>query len=104
MFDGLLENMKEQEAALRKKMSEEKVEDSLQGITIMGNANLDIESISVDESYLQPEKKEELEDVLVACLANWKKKAEGISEKLSAGMVEGILPPGLDDLFQNFKS
>ena len=103
MFEGLLENMKEQEAAMRQKTAETKIIDSLQGITIHGNANLDIESIDLDARYLSPDKKEELQEVLVACLANWKTKAEQEAGNLSAGMVDGMLPPGLDDLFKKMK-
>lgn len=103
MFEGLLENMKEQEAALRQKMAETKITESLQGITIHGNANLDIESIDLDAQYLDLNKKEELEDILVACLANWKTKAEQEAGNLSAGIVDGMLPPGLDDLFKQMK-
>lgn len=103
MFDGLLENMKEQEAALRLKMQELIIEESLQGVRIEGNANFDIHQITLDESLLSAEKKEELEDLLVTCFSAWKAKAEKEAADLSAKMVEDVMPPGLDDLFKNFK-
>ena len=103
MFDGLLENMKEQEAAMRARLAETMAEETMQGIFISGNANLDIHKIEIDESLLDPERKEELEDRLIACFSAWKAKAEKVASDVSAKLVDDILPPGMDDLFKNFK-
>nr|MBP6695872.1 YbaB/EbfC family nucleoid-associated protein [Saprospiraceae bacterium] len=64
MFEGLLENMKEQQAAMQKKLQALEVSSSLQGITIQGNANLDISQIQIDDALVDITRKEELIDLL----------------------------------------
>jgi DNA-binding protein YbaB len=88
---------------MRAEMKKSRVEESLQGIQVSGNANLEIDKIDIDAALLHPDRKEELEDLLIACYTSWKSKAEKMSEEVSARVVDQMLPPGMDDLFKNFK-
>lgn len=103
MLDDFLESMKNQEAALRARLAEITSEETLQGVYISGNANLEIHKIDIDENLLNPESKEELEDRLIACYGTWKSKTEKTASEISSGMVDDMFPPGMEDLFKNLK-
>lgn len=103
MLDDFLESMKEHETALRARLADTISEETLQGIYISGNANLDIHKIDIDENLLNPERKEELEDSLIACYGAWKSKTEKTASEMSSGMVDDMFPPGMEDLFKNLK-
>ncbi|MBK6365115.1 MAG: YbaB/EbfC family nucleoid-associated protein [Saprospiraceae bacterium] len=103
MFEGLLENMKEQQAAMQKKLQALEVSSSLQGITIQGNANLDISQIQIDDALVDITRKEELIDLLITCISEWKDKVEKQASEISENLVNDMMPPGFDDMFKNLK-
>ncbi|MBK8623378.1 MAG: YbaB/EbfC family nucleoid-associated protein [Saprospiraceae bacterium] len=103
MFDGLLDNMKEQEAAMQQKLATTRVSANVQGITMEGNAAMTLDHLHIDQELLHPDKKEELEDLLITCFTEWKNKVDKLASEYSQAMVNDILPPGFDDLIKNFK-
>jgi DNA-binding protein YbaB len=103
MFEGLLENMKEQQAAMQKKLQSLEVSSTLQGITILGNANLDISQIIIDDALMDISRKEELIDLLITGIAEWKDKVEKQASQISENLVNDMMPPGLDDMLKNLK-
>lgn len=55
----------------------------------------DLKSISIDQSIIDPEEKEMLEDLIVAAYNDGKSKADAASQESMSGALGGLsLPPG----------
>ncbi|MFZ1704564.1 MAG: YbaB/EbfC family nucleoid-associated protein [Saprospiraceae bacterium] len=103
MFDGFLENMKEQESLLHEKLKNITVVEKTQGVQLSGNADMQMDQISIDPVLLNPDRKEELEEILISCFSSWKIKVDKEASALSANIVNELLPPGMDDMLKKLK-
>ena len=98
-------NMMKQAQQLQKKMSD--AQEKLKSIEVEGtsggglvkviaNAKGDINRISIDDSLIQKEEKEIMEDLIVAAINDSKQKGEIASQEEMKSVTGGIpLPPGM---------
>ncbi len=101
MFGDLMGNMEEKQKAMKEKLEAIQIAESLEGINISGNGNREILNISIGEEYFNPERKEELEDLLLVAFNNLLTKISEEEAKESQNMISQILPPGMEGLFGN---
>jgi DNA-binding protein YbaB len=99
MFGDLMGNMEEKQKAMKTKLESIHLTENLEGIQLKGNGAREILNISIDEGYLKPEKKEELEDLLLVALNNLLDKMSIEEARESQNMISQMLPPGLEGLF-----
>ncbi|MEE9437773.1 MAG: YbaB/EbfC family nucleoid-associated protein [Saprospiraceae bacterium] len=99
MFGDLMGNMEEKQAAMKAKLQQIVIRESLEGITISGNAAREISNISIDEKYLKLENKEELEDLILVAFNNLLDKIASEEASASQSMINDILPPGMAGMF-----
>lgn len=92
-------NMEEMQQAMKEKLSGVALEESLDGIVVKANGNKEITHLAIDESFLDPERKEELEDMLIVAINNIVDKASIEEAKASQEMINEMLPPGMSGLF-----
>lgn len=101
MFGDLMGNMEEKQKAMKEKLEAIQIAESLEGVNISGNGAREILNISIDEEYFSPDKKEELEDLLLVAFNNLMDKISAEEAKESQNMISQILPPGMEGLFGN---
>ena len=94
-------NMEEKQKAMKAKLQTIEVEEVLEGIKLKGNGAREVLNISIDKEYLNSEKKEELEDLLLVAFNNLLEKIAVEEAKESQNMISQILPPGMEGLFGN---
>ena len=99
MFGDLMGNMEEKQNAMKAKLQAIQIQENLEGIDLSGNGAREILNISIDKAYFDPEKKEELEDLLVVAFNNLLEKIAVEEAKESQNMISQILPPGMEGLF-----
>lgn len=92
-------NMEEQQKAMKQKLETIQISEKLEGIEITGNGAREILNISIDGTYLNPERKEELEDLLLVAFNNLVEKISAEEAKESQNMISQMLPPGMEGLF-----
>ena len=101
MFGDLMGNMEETQNAMKAKLQTIEIEEVLEGIKLKGNGAREILNISINEEYLNSEKKEELEDLLLVAFNNLLGKISVEEAKESQSMISQMLPPGMEGLFGN---
>lgn len=100
MFGDLLGNADKMQAEMRTRLKSVPVEISYEGIIITGTAAREINNVFVDENLLNPESKEQLEDILVAGMNRFIEKVTTAEAEASAHMMKEMLPPGFENLFK----
>jgi len=101
MFGDLMGNMEEKQKAMKEKLEAIQISESLEGVKIEGNGAREILNISINEEYFNPERKEELEDLLLVAFNNILGKIAVEEAKESQNMISQMLPPGMEGLFGN---
>jgi len=101
MFGDLMGNMEEKQKAMKEKLQAIQITENLEGINISGNCAREILNISIDEGYCSPDRKEELEDLLLVAFNNILDKISAEEAKESQNMISQMLPPGMEGLFGN---
>lgn len=101
MFGDLMGNMEEKQNAMKAKLQSISVTENLEGIEIKGNGAREILNISIKEEYFSPDRKEELEDLLLVAFNNLLEKIAVEEAKESQNMISQMLPPGMEGLFGN---
>ncbi len=101
MFGDLMGNMEEKQKAMKEKLQAIQITENLEGIDISGNGAREILNISINEDYFNPERKEELEDLLLVAFNNILDKISAEEAKESQNMISQMLPPGMEGLFGN---
>ncbi|MDF1695592.1 MAG: YbaB/EbfC family nucleoid-associated protein [Saprospiraceae bacterium] len=101
MFGDLMGNMEEKQNAMKEKLQSIELEEKIEGISISGNGAREILDIEIDQEYFKPEKKEELEDLLLTAFNNLLDKIAVEEAKASQSMISDMLPPGMEGLFGN---
>ena len=65
-------------------------------VTIRMTAKMDVKAIKIDPSLMKPDENDILEDLLIAALADAKRKAEAAMAEKMQSLTGGMgLPPGL---------
>lgn len=99
MFGDLMGNMEEQQKAMQEKLAQIELTEETEGITLTANAARELLNITIEEQYFDPERKEELEDLLLVTFNNLLQKVSIEEAKASQSMINDILPPGMSGLF-----
>ena len=94
MFGDLMGNLEEQQNQMKAKLMQVVISESVQGITVSGNATKTIDSINIDETLFAEGDKEMLEELLLLCVNRFIEKAIQVEAE------ETMLPPGFGDLFK----
>ena len=85
--------------ASKSKLADLTVEHERDGIRVICNGNRVVMDIDISPDLLQADRKEELEDVLIAVINEAMAKADEDSSKAMKDMAGKIMPGGLDGLF-----
>lgn len=101
MLDGLLGNMSEKQAEMKKRLAEETVEASVEdgAIVVKANANREIIDISIDATKIEPTDLEKLQDLLVIATNEVLNIAAEREAAEAQKMISDMIPPGLGGLF-----
>jgi DNA-binding YbaB/EbfC family protein len=100
-FMGLMKQaaeLKSKMEAMQAELDHIEVEGAAGGglVTIKMTAKGDVKAISIDPSLLKPEEKEIVEDLIIAALADGRRKAEAVMQEKMKGLTGGLpLPPGM---------
>jgi DNA-binding protein YbaB len=97
---GKLGEAKQKAEEMKLKLEAITVEGNAQGVQVVANANKKIISISIPPELLNPENKEQIEDLLMVAFENAMNQAENISAAEMRAMMGGMMP-GLGNLFGN---
>lgn len=98
MFGKLAEAQQKAEE-IKKRLELITVEGKAEGITVTATGNKNIKRISIDPSLLTPERKEEVEDLLVIAIERALQQAENVSAAEMKNLMGSMLPGGLGSLF-----
>jgi len=100
MFDNLMGNMEEKQAALKQKLTDMTVEVEMAdgGITVESNCNRQITNITLDPEKLDWNDKEQVEDLLMVAINRVLEKAANKEAVESEKLLKEMLPPGLGDM------
>ena len=101
MLGDLMGNMEEKQKAMKAKLQTVEIEEVLEGIKLKGNGAREVLNITINEEYLNSDKKEELEDLLLVAFNNLLEKISVEEAKESQNMISQMLPPGMEGLFGN---
>lgn len=93
-------NLEEQQNQMKAKLLQVVFSESVQGITVSGNATKTIDSINIDETLFAEGDKEMLEELLLLCVNRFIEKAIQVEAEESQKLMETMLPPGFGDLFK----
>jgi len=99
MFDmmGKLNELKKNVEETKAQLSEIEIEGESGGglVRVKGNAMRQISQIEIDDALISPERKEELEDLLVVAINRMLDKARIREEDELKKAAGGLIPPGL---------
>ncbi len=100
MLDGLLGNMNEKQAEMKKRLAEEIVEASVEdgAIIVKANANRQIIDVSIDTAKIDPMDLEKLQDLLVIATNEVLNIAAEREAAEAQKMISDMMPPGLGGL------
>ncbi len=100
MLDGLLGNMNEKQAEMKKRLAEEIVEASVEdgAIIVKANANREIIDVSIDTAKIDPTDLEKLQDLLVIATNEVLNIAAEREAAEAQKMISDMIPPGLGGL------
>ncbi len=93
-------NLEEQQNQMKANLMQVVISESVQGITVSGNATKTIDSINIDETLFAEGDKEMLEELLLLCVNRFIEKAIQVEAEESQKLMETMLPPGFGDLFK----
>ncbi len=101
MFGNLFGNIEEQQEALQQKLESIQLESSVMdgAIVVKGNAKREILDILIDQSKVDMNDVEQLQDLLVTAVNDLILMATEAEQVESQKLINDILPPGLGGLF-----
>ncbi|MDH3648205.1 MAG: YbaB/EbfC family nucleoid-associated protein [Saprospiraceae bacterium] len=101
MLDGLLGNMNEKQAEMKKRLADEIVEASIEdgAIIVKANANREIVDFTIDASKTDLTDLEKLQDLLVIATNEVLTIAAEREAAEAQKMISDMIPPGLGGLF-----
>ena len=101
MFGNIFGNIEEQQEALQQKLESIQLESSVMdgAIVVKGNAKREILDILIDQSKVDMNDVEQLQDLLVTAVNDLILMATEAEQVESHKLINDILPPGLGGLF-----
>jgi len=99
MLGDLMGNMEEKQNAMKAKLQQIELSETIEGVSIKANAAREILNVTIDSKYQSPEHGEELEDILVVAMNNLLGKISEEEARESQNMISDMLPPGMAGLF-----
>lgn len=101
MFGDLFGNVEQQQAEMRKKLAEITVTaDAGNGaVKVTANANREILDISIDQSKLEWDDVEQVQDLVLAAVNNALENAMVKEQAETQKLISQMMPPGLGGLF-----
>lgn len=93
-------NLEEQQNQMKAKLMQVVISETVQGVTITGNATKMVDNVSIDDALIADGDKEMLEELLLLCVNKFIEKAQEVEAIESQKMMETMLPPGFGDLFK----
>ena len=100
MFGNLMNNIEQQKAQIKDKLSEIPINIQNQGVKISGNALREVTNIEISQEALDSGDKEMLEDILLVTFNEFIQAASNIEAGEAQQMMSSMLPAGLGDLFK----
>ncbi len=98
MFDmmGKLNELKKNVEETRAQLAQTEIEGEAGGgmVRVRGNAMRQISQVEIDDSLMTPDRKEELEDLLVVAINRMLDKARQREEEELKNAAGGLIPPG----------
>ncbi len=100
MFENMMGNMEEKQAALQKKLADMTVEVEMGdgGVIVEANCTRQITNISLNKEKLDWEDPEQVEDLLMVAINRVLEKAAAKEALESEKLLKEMLPPGMGDL------
>lgn len=100
MFGNLMNNIEQQKAQIKDKLSEIPINIQNQGVKISGNALREVTNIEISQEALDTGDREMLEDILLVTFNEFIQAASNIEAGEAQQMMSSMLPAGLGDLFK----
>lgn len=100
MFGNLMNNIEQQKAQIKDKLSEIPINIQNQGVKISGNALREVTNIEISQEALDTGEREMLEDILLVTFNEFIQAASNIEAGEAQQMMSSMLPAGLGDLFK----
>lgn len=100
MFGNLMNNIEQQKAQIKDKLSEIPINIQNQGVKISGNALREVTNIEISQETLDTGDREMLEDILLVTFNEFIQAASNIEAGEAQQMMSSMLPAGLGDLFK----
>lgn len=97
---GKLGEAKQKAEEMKLKLEAITVEGNAKGVKVIANANKKIIAINIATELLNPENKEQLEDLLMVAIEHAMNQAENISASEMKAMM-GAMMPNMGNLFGN---
>ena len=94
---GMIQKAQQQAEQMKLKMESDLKEKTVEGttgggmVTVVASGNLEIRSIKIDPSVIDPEDTEMLEDLMTAAVNVALKKAKGLQEEAQSGQLGNML-------------
>jgi hypothetical protein len=95
---GKLNEAKQKAEEMKLKLDAITVEGNADGIKVLANGNKKITAINIDNQLLSPNRKEEVEKLLLTAIERAFEQAENIASAEMRAMMGGMMP-GLGNLF-----
>lgn len=98
MFDELLGNSEQIQRQINENLNKIEIVEKLDGIEIKANGNKNILHLSIDDSLMNIEKKEQLEEQLSVIIERLMQKINQAEQEQSTKLIHDMMP-GLGNLF-----
>jgi DNA-binding YbaB/EbfC family protein len=98
MFGKLAETQQKAEE-IKKRLEAITVEGKAEGVTIIATGNKTIKHVGIEPALLTPERKEELEELILVAIERAFQQAENVSAAEMKSLMGSMLPGGLGSLF-----
>ena len=98
MFGDMLGQMQQQQEALQQRLSEMRLEESSDGVSVTVSGTREVIAVKVDEQILQDGDVEQLEDLLLVSLNRALAKAAETEQAEAQKLMSGMLPGGMEGL------
>ena len=98
MFGDMFAQMQQQQEALQRKLSEMRLTETSDGVSVTVSGTREVVAVKVEESILSDGDPEQLEDLLVVALNRALAKAAETEQAEAQQLMSGMMPGGMPDL------
>lgn len=94
-------NLSNKQEEIKNKLRDTVIDTSIQdgAIKVSVNADKEILNITIDDSKIDMQDKDQIEDLLITVLNDAMTKAKEKEQELSGSLLGDLLPPGMGNLF-----